>query len=200
MTETLERKLQRRMSKALNRAVKFQGVGYRNVGQQFANRQDIVSTIGSLNWGGRYNVARNFGVLYLSCDLDTCLKELEHAARYEGVSIEEKLPRTVTGIKVQLLKVLDLTDTRVRKEIGIPKKILVETDWAKENRDGREAPTQMIGRLARDAGFDALLVPSARWSGKNLNLLDDGKLSSRVLVINLEALGPKKRAGIRRRP
>ncbi|MGI9107375.1 MAG: RES family NAD+ phosphorylase [Pyrinomonadaceae bacterium] len=204
MAGTLERKLQRRMPHVLKLAVKFQGVGFRNVGQRFANKRDILSTKGSYSWGGRYNVARDFGALYLSCDLHTCIEELEYAARKDGFTVEEKLPRTMTGIRVELVKVLDLTDSKVRRELGISRKILMETDWVKENSKGNDAATQIIGRAAKGVGFEALLVPSARWPGKNLNLLDDGNLLSRVSVINgdtiYRVLGPKKRVGKRRHP
>jgi RES domain-containing protein len=175
------------------RAVKFQGIGFRNVWHQFANKKDIVSTKGSLKAGGRYNIATSFGVLYLSCDVHTCIKELEYAAEYDKVDIEEKLPRTFAGVKVELTKVLDLTDAEVRRTLGVPRKILLKTDWAKENSKGYEAPTQLIGRMAKEEGFEALLVPSARWSGKNLDLLDDGNLLKRVLVVNINTLIAKKR-------
>src|SRR3954468_4869210 len=123
MAASLEQKLKRRMPEALKLAIKFQGVGFRNVGQHYANKLDILSTIGSYLWGGRYNIATAFGVLYLSCDLHTCLGELEYAARYEGVNVQEKLPRTMTGIRLELAKVLDLTDTKVRRMLGISRKI-----------------------------------------------------------------------------
>lgn len=200
MTETPEQQLRQKMLKALAHACQFKGISFRNVGQRFANKQDIVSTRGSYKLGGRYNVAQGLGVLYLSCDLDTCIKELEHAARREGVEVEEKMPRTVTGIKVRLTKVLNLTDPKVRRELGVSRRTLVETDWTAENKDGREALTQIIGRLAKDAGFDALWVPSARSSGQNINLLDHGNLSlPRVKVINIQKLGTKKGATSRRR-
>jgi RES domain-containing protein len=193
MTE-LELKLHQRMLKVLNLASSFQGlVGFRNVGQPYANSHDALSTKGSFEYGGRYNVAKDFGVLYLSCDLHTCVGELERAARREGVEVAEKLPRTVMGIKVKLTKVLDLTDARVLRRLGLSRKIL-STDWVKENNEGRDAPTQVIGRAAKNIGFEALLVPSESWHGMNLNLLDDGNLVDRVLVVNCALLGPRKRA------
>lgn len=193
MTE-LELKLHQRMLKVLSLAGSFQGiVGFRNVGQPYANSRDALSTRGSFEYGGRYNVARDFGVLYLSCDLHTCVGELERAARREGVEVAEKLPRTVMGIKVKLTKVLDLTDARVLRRLGLSRKIL-STDWMKENSDGRDAPTQVIGRAAKTVGFEALLVPSEGWRGKNLNLLDDGSLVNRALVINCTLLGQRRRA------
>src|SRR2546425_1225179 len=123
MKAPLERRLHRQMPDVLKLAIEFRGVGFRNVGQRYANKLDVLSTRGSYEWGGRFNVARDFGVLYLSCDLHTCIEELQYAARYEGLEVEEKLPRTITGIRVDLKNVLDLTSAIVRRKLGVAKKI-----------------------------------------------------------------------------
>ncbi len=193
MTASLESRLQRRMPHVLRLAIKFDGVGFRNVGLRFANQRDLLSTRGSYEWGGRFNVAKDFGVLYLSCDLHTCIEELNHAASYEGLDVEEKLPRMAVGIRVALKTVLDLTDPAIRRELGVTKKTLIQTDWAKENALGKEAPTQIIGWAAKSAGFEALLVPSARWPGRNLNLLDDGRLVTKASIINAHELDKRRR-------
>lgn len=200
MTKSLERRLQQRIPQTLKLAVEFKGVVFRNSPQRYATEQGVISTAGSRMVGGRYNVPHEFGVLYLSCDVHTCTEELEFAARNEGAKVEEKLPRTFTGIKVELEKVLDLTDAGVRRKLGITKKVLVETNWLKENSEGKEATTQVIGRVAKGAGFEALLVPSARWPGMNLNLLlDEGHLSTKVSIIKGRRLRMKRRAATRER-
>jgi RES domain-containing protein len=201
MAVPLERTLQQRMPEVLKLAAKFPiVVSFRNVRQRFANGRDIVSTEGSYRYGGRYNVARDFGILYLSCDIHTCIGEFEYyATRIKGAGVEESLPRTITGIRLELQKVLDLTDGKVLRKLGVTKKILVDTDWIKENNEGPDAPTQIIGRAAKAAGFEALLVPSARCTGKNLNLLADNVLL-RALVINVKELRTKRVTATRRSP
>lgn len=187
------------MPQALNNAIEIQGiVCFRNLPQRYANTQDVLATVGSYGGGGRFNLPKNFGVLYLSCDFHTCVEELQHSALKEGLPVESKLPRAVIGVELKLSKVLDLTDASVCRGLGINRKELVETDWAKENAEFREARTQVIGRIAREIGFEAILAPSARWSGRNLNLLDDGNLLSKALVKNIDELCPKRHA--RRRP
>jgi RES domain-containing protein len=179
------------MSNPTEITAEYRGVAFRNVSQRFATTLDALSTRGSRAWGGRFNVATEFGVLYLSCDLQTCLNELEHAARYEGVFVEEKLPRTIVGVRVILKNVLDLTNPLTRKKLKLSKRILIDTEWIKENVMGKEAATQIIGRVAKAAGFEAILVPSARCSGKNLNLIDDGSLLDRAAVVNANLLATK---------
>lgn len=198
MPAHLERSLHHRMPQVLKLATKFSGTGFRNVGQVYANQKDILSTKGSYRSGGRYNVATDFAVLYLSCDLDTCLAELRYQARKEGLEIEEKLPRTFIGIRVDAKKVLDLTNQTIRRKLGITKKLLLETDWEHENFVlGSDAATQIVGRVAKHFGFDAFLVPSARGTGNNLNLVDDGNLSTRAVAVNFTLLGARRRRKVR---
>jgi len=179
------------MRKVMSSATSFRGIAwFRNVNQPYANRRNILSAKGSYLYGGRFNVARDFGVLYLSCDLHTSIAELEHSAKYGGRTVEETLPRTIIGMKVTTGRVLDLTDDVVRRKLKISQRVLLNTDWAKENRKGNDAATQIIGRAARTAGFKALLVPSARWKGKNLNLFDDGNLAARAKPVRPRFLAP----------
>jgi hypothetical protein len=110
------------------------------------------------------------------------------------LAIEEKLPRTFVGIRIDVSKVLDLTNPTIRRKLGITKKLLIDTDWFHENFVlGNEAATQIVGRVARHFGFEALLVPSARGPGNNLNLIDDGRLTTRALVVNLKLLSARRR-------
>jgi len=182
--------LDQRIHKALELAVEFDGFCFRNVSQRFANRWDILSPEGSRITGGRYNFKGSFGVLYLACDLHTCLEETTQANKALGFDIARRLPRTIVGIKVKLSKVLDLTDKKTRRTIGVSKSVLTETDWRHiQNVRNQEAITQQIGRFAKESGFEAILVPSAQTKGKNLNVFPDNLLpSSRIEVVNEDEL------------
>lgn len=186
--------LEQRIHKAVHLAVEFEGICFRNVSQRFANRRDFLSTARSLRTGGRFNLKGAFRVLYLSCDLHTCWEETTRAAHASVFDVAKLLPRTIVGVKVRLSRVLDLTDHKVRRRIGISKSILTETDWARiQNLNKEEAITQSIGRFAKDAGFEAILVPSAVWQGRNLDIFPDNLLPfSEVAVVNLHHL-PRRR-------
>jgi len=63
-----------------------------------------------------------------------------------------------------------------------------------QNVDTSEAFTQQLGRLARDAGFEAILVPSAVTRGKNLDVFPDRLLpGSSLKIINRSRLPLPKR-------
>jgi hypothetical protein len=71
----------------------------------------------------------------------------------------------------------------VRRRLGVSKALLL-AGWERiQNIEGREAPTQEIGRLAKAAGFEAVLTPSASWAGANLNIFPENLLQSSELSI-----------------
>jgi RES domain-containing protein len=172
-------------------ATTFHGICFRNVSQRFASRQDILSARGSLLTGGRFNFRGAFELLYLSCDVHTCLEETTKALLYDGFIVAKALPRTIIGVEVELQRVLKLTDAAIRRRRGVTAGDLIRTDWQHaQDVLGREALTQEIGRLARDAGFEALLVPSAATrSGRNLDIFPDRLAStSYCRVLNADHL------------
>ena len=184
--------LAQRVRKVLPLAVPFEGVCFRNVRPGFATPQQILSAEGSFRYGGRYNFRNTLTVLYLSCDIHTCLEETTRSLRVSGLEVAEALPRTVIGIQVRLSRVLDLTNPRIRHRLGVIKRELVETDWEFiQNVLGEESLTQQLGRFARDAGLEALLVPSAALprTGKNLDIFPDRLLpTSSLHVVNVGLL------------
>jgi len=101
-------------------------------------------------------------------------------------------PRVFAGLTIRLKDVLDLTDGRVRRSLGFTLNELVTEDWAAIQRSGQEAWTQAIGRGAAIAGFDGLLVPSARRpQGRNVVIFPRNLRSgSKVEAMAKEELPP----------
>ena len=188
----MRRTLAEKMRDAASLAVPFSGICFRNVAQRYATRRDILSTQGSQFSGGRYNFHATFPVLYLSCDIHTCVEETTKSFQQAGASVAQALPRTIIGVEVRLTSVLDLTDSAVLRLLGITRLRLIHTDWVtSQDVDGREAFTQALGRLARDTGIEAILVPSAALprTGKNLCVFSDQLLSLSLLrAINTHRL------------
>lgn len=167
---TLRQKIQR----ALITASGFKGYGYRNVPLSYSTKRDFLSTERTRERGGRYNFKKQFDALYLSCDPVTCLEESTHASTSSGFDLAGRFPRVVGSVEINLSRVLDLTNPSVRKGIGISKSILTKTDWETiQEKYKRQAITQKIGRLARDAGFEALIAPSAVCKGSNIVIFPD---------------------------
>lgn len=150
--------------------IKYKGTVYRNVRQRYSTIADIVSTNGSLYYSpGRYHIMGDFAVLYLSCDLHSCVEETIYYGSSAPSGLGGHLPRTFIGVYLSLDKVLDLTDTVIQAMIGISHAVLTE-EW----QTNPEPKTQIIGKIALEKGFEAIKVPSARWTGSHsLNLLDD---------------------------
>lgn len=103
----------------------------------------------------------------------------------DGLSVAQTLPRTIIGIKVTLSQVLDLSHSAVRRRLGITRASLVGTDWEmSQNVHGREGLTQEVGRLVRNAGFEAIPVPSAATDqGRNLAIFPDRLRSNSTLSL-----------------
>jgi RES domain-containing protein len=177
--------IERKINNSLHRAITFNGVCFRVVSQRYATQHNACSTQGSVIAGGRFNFKNTFGVLYLSLDPHTCLDEKTHAAAQISLdAVAKLLPVTTISIEVKISRVLDLTDSHLRKTLGISKKILTDTDWEHiQEVLQREAITQSIGRFARDANFEAILVPSGVSRGKNLDIFPDRLLSTSFLTL-----------------
>lgn len=153
MTTERVRRLDAAMADLRPRRV--EGVWHRFVAELHKNAAD--SDQGALKHGGRYNPRREFGALYLSKSLDACRAEMQ---RRPGVRVRYWHAR----IRVRVAKALDLTDPSTRDKLGIAKEDLVSDDWTF---------TQDLGKAARRAGFDALVVPSAVGDHQNLVVFRD---------------------------
>lgn len=151
----------------------FDGVIVRNVGSKYATQRDFFSGSGAGMWGGRWNPV-GLEAIYASLDVITATHEAYQNFVAFGFPLTTIEPRGTAGAKVSLPKVLDLTDPKVRARIGFSLAELVNEDWKSIQASGEESWTQAIGRGAKAARFDALIVPSARHtSGKNIVILNN---------------------------
>lgn len=150
---------------------------FRMIRQELRDR--ILSPEGSVLHGGRYNPKGVFGALYCGDTEEVCRAEVAKAAAHLPLAAF-----VVGTIQVQLQKVLDLTDDQVLMTLGLTRADLTKAgDWRL---------TQHLGALAREAGFEALLVPSAAGPGTNLVIFSDRLLpgSSIELVKEKPASNP----------
>ena len=132
--------------------------------------------------------------VYTSREIQTAVAETLAHHRYYGFAIETALPRVLVSIQVRLQRVLKLTDPKVRRIFSVTREQLVSEDWRERNRRGEEALTQAIGRLAWDAEWEGLEVPSAAApAGVNLIVFPGNLLSPRsyLLAINRDQLPPR---------
>jgi len=108
--------------------------------------------------GARWNPAGT-AALYASLSRATALAEAEHQIALQPV--RPRAARTMHQLDVRLTKVADLTDPELLARLGLRPHELGAVDLG---------ACQRIGGALSAAGFEAMLVPSARAAGANLVL------------------------------
>lgn len=124
--------------------------------------EEILSPQGSLKYGGRYNPARKFGVLYLGESENVCKAET-----YKKAGPDPLDSQVLGKIRVSLKKVLDLTNIDNLKKLGLKKEDLIY-----KKGEGGWNLTCRIARLAQQMGIEAILAPSSTGKGNNLIVFD----------------------------
>lgn len=121
---------------------------------------DPLSTVGSEKNGGRYHDPGVAGVLYTSTDRATVIAEVVRGLRARGIDPKSFGPQDwwVYELRISPDRVLDVSDPANRAELNVSASALVADNAAE---------TRRIGRHARDAGFQAVLAPSAAAHGSN---------------------------------
>lgn len=154
-----------------------------------------LSAVGSYHYGGRYNPAGTFEVLYLASSPVTALEEVEALLR-SGAALQgvKGPPRILLSVECALQHVLYF-DGLVLQTLGLTVGALTEP-WREQLRRGRVPLTHELGRVCFERGdVEALLVPSAKnpekWNlavfpdrltdGSSLRVFDDsGMIDARL--------------------
>jgi RES domain-containing protein len=162
-------RLTRAFAKCASHACSWRGELYRSSSPRYANKDDLLTGTGSKTAGPRWNPPNNFRTLYTSLDPYTAIAEALSHFVYFALPIATAMPRVIVSLEARLGRVLNLNDRAVRRVLGISRRRLLDEPWREEQKLGREALTQVLGRLAFDADWEGLLVPSAaRRGGINL--------------------------------
>ncbi len=162
-------RLRHALERCASRAVRWSGVVYRPASPRYANSDDLLSGVGSKSAGARWNPPKSFPTVYASLDPHTALDEVLAHFRYYKIPIESAMPRVTVSVTVRLGTVLDLAEGKRRSALRLSERRMLDEPWREEQKAGREALTQALGRLARELGWEGLLVPSAaRRGGMNL--------------------------------
>ena len=152
------------IAELIPRAIAFDGTIVRSSGTKYANEDDFLSGDGAAKHGGRWN-RRRIHAVYASLDIITATYEAYQNFLDYGFSLSAIRPRVTAGARANLSIVLDLTDTANRRKMGFTLTDLLDEDWEGIQAGGEESWTQAIGRGSREAGFEAILVHSARNRG-----------------------------------
>jgi RES domain-containing protein len=159
-------------------------VGFRLAALKYGHSDDLLSGEGAIVCGGRMNGRGAFPVIYTSTDPHTATAEAFQNFAAFGFAKDKVRPRVLVGIEVKVSAVLDLSNIEIRRRLGVNLQDLAQPWWPMQEA-GFEALTQAIGRAARDAGFEAVILPSARRKGGiNFNVFPDRlRAGSSVAVI-----------------
>ncbi len=151
----------------------WQGVTYRFASLQFADRENFTNGEGARRVGGRFTPVGGPRTVYLSLDRATATAELDSWYEFYGVPPTAFQPRLLAAVAVLVEGILDLSSTELLGGIGLTSDHLAE-EWRFANDTGCVAPTQTLGKIAHDAGFEGLLTASVRRpGGYNLALFPD---------------------------
>ena len=196
-------RLARAVGRCLPLAAPWAGDVFRATGMEFATRVDLASGEGARKHGGRWTPKGSFRTLYGSLTSEAALAELLEGRRRKGLPDVEALPAALVGLRVALQRILDLTDGGVRRRLRLSHWRLTTEPWEQLQQRGREALTQAVGRLVREAGFEGMLVPSAVPGSRhgNLVIFSDRLLpASRVEIVHSEQLAARRRKKDSSRP
>jgi RES domain-containing protein len=182
------------LERCISRLMPWRGEFFRSAAPRYANKDDIITGAGSKAAGARWNPPGGFHAVYASLDVETAVAEALQHFRYYGLPVSKGMPRVIVALEANLERVLDLRDGDVRRALVVSEKRMLSEPWREEQKKGREALTQAMGRLAFDLDIQALVVPSAaRKGGSNLIVfptnLDPPK--SWLRVVNRDEL-PRK--------
>lgn len=175
-------------------AVTFEGTIVRSVGTRYANENDFLSGRGAAQTGGRWS-PRGVRAIYASLDVVTATREAYANFLVYGFPLSAIRPRVMAGATARLQVVLDLNDRRTRGRTAFTLTDLTQEDWAAIQAGGEESWTQAIGRGARAAGFEAILVPSARCrAGRNIVIFPENiAKGSSLKLLSPQELPPHPR-------
>jgi RES domain-containing protein len=186
-----------RLARGIRRCVplgaRWTGIVYRIASVRRANAEELIAGVGSLLTGGRWTPPGAFRAVYASLGETVALEEARQQNMRQSAPAWMALPLVVTAIDVDLEPVRDLTSGRVRRALLVSRERMLAEPWWAVQDQGREALTQAIGRLARDQGFVALLVPAAvRPSAANVVIYPDRlATTNRMAIVNPDRLPPQ---------
>ncbi len=155
--------LARGMKRAAKHSAPFAAETFRATSVEYSNRDDLLTGLGAKMNGGRWNPPGSFAAVYVSTSAEGAVSEYLAHQRHFGFRDSDALPCTLVGLEVQLQTVLDLTDGEVRTALGVSERRMLDDAWRKAKK--HESLTQAIGRLAFEAEFEAILVPSSAAPG-----------------------------------
>jgi RES domain-containing protein len=169
---------------------------YRVAGPRHTTPKEIVSGMGAYLAGGRWNPVGEMKVVYLSLAPETATKEALEHFRYHRLPISTALPKVIVAVRVNIERILDLTDPAIGADFPIPISELLAEDWRALIAKDVEPASQAVGWATFAAGFQGVRVPSKPDpTGTNLLIFPELLVKGNQLeVLNADELDKLGRA------
>jgi RES domain-containing protein len=137
----------------------FSGELYRHV----AVSRDCLSGEGARAFGGRWNPPHSFPTIYTSLTASGAAAELRRLADVQNRRPAEFLPRKVCRLDAALSRIVDLSNPRALRRIGLAKGPGLADDVP---------ASQMVGRVVHQLGFEGILTLSVAGPFTNLVIFE----------------------------
>jgi RES domain-containing protein len=180
------------MKLAVARVRRWSGIIYRSAPPKWSAGRDLLTGIGSMKSGARFNASGTFPAVYGSTTPELAMIESLAYQRRAGLPVERALPLVFKAVSVTVERSLDLTDVVVLGELGLTADQLRSEPWWLARARGEESLTQAVGRAAHACGVQALFVSSAHTPAHGHNVIalpDHIRPPSQLKVLRRPATG-----------
>lgn len=160
------------------KTTKLKGIFYRAVSAQ--RKQNLLDPQGSILYGGRYNIKNIFGALYFAQNQELCIEE---RIKLAGGDMSVLKPQVIGKVRLELSRVLDLTNENNLKKLKIKRESVIRIDGY--------TLCQQIASIAYRIGIEALIVPSTiSEQSKNIVVFTENLSKKSIMrVISIKSLG-----------
>jgi RES domain-containing protein len=124
----------------------WKGTIFRSAPPRWPAGRNMLSGLGSMKSGARFNAPGAFPAVYGSTTPELAMMESLAYQRRAGVPVEYAMPLVFKAISVEVDCLLDLTDAAVLSAIGVSSGDITADKWWIARGRGDEALTQAIGR------------------------------------------------------
>jgi RES domain-containing protein len=159
------------MRTVASRARSWSGVVYRSAPPRWSVGRDMLTGAGSMKSGARFNAPGSFPAVYGSTTPELAMIESLAYQRRAGLPVERTMPLVFKAIRVQVERLLDLTDVAILAELGILDDRLRTEPWWQARARGEESLTQALGRAANACGLQGLRAASANSIAHGHNMI-----------------------------
>ena len=159
------------MKLAVGRARPWTGTIFRSAPSKWAAGRDMLTGIGSMKSGARFNAPGSFPAIYGSTTPELAMIESLAYQRRAGLPVERAMPLVFKAISITVERCLDLTDAGMLADLELSLDQLRTDTWWLARARGEESLTQAVGRAAHASGIESLLVASAHALDQGVNVV-----------------------------